>query len=485
MHGFEKEGIRITPEGLLPSTPHPAGLGSSLTHPFITTDFAEPQLELVTPPKDTLHLASRWLNQIQVYTAKALDGELMWPFSMPPRLPDKEDQIPVALFGTSSLGESKTIYRRGIGLRYGRRRQTLSGVHYNFSLDASPVVRELLDALGHDTADSLSDAYFHIVRNLYRRRSYFTYLFGATPAFDRSFNPDGMDQFKVHKDSTLYTPFATSLRISEIGYTSKVQDALPISYDSVEAYARDLASAKNTHNPDYQALSDRKSDQLSTNYLQIENELYAQFRLQQQKEPGENLVDALRKRGPGHIEIRLLDIDPECPGGVDRHSIGFLHLAMLDSLAHPSPLLTATERQELRRAEQEVIWRGREKGLTTIIEGSPVSFHDSGKRYCEEMIPLAEKMDQDDDSDFYRESLSTQIEKWESPDLTPSGKLLADLLDNDKEFIELGLDRASRNAHYFNECEQDSEIQREIESQTHKSIRTQRELELEEDTRVT
>lgn len=480
MHGFEREGIRISPDGLLSPTLHPASLGSSLTHPFITTDFTEPQLELRTPPADSLHLALHRLSQIHIYTAEALGDELMWPFSMPPRLPDREDQIPLAVYGTSSLGEKKTIYRRGIGLRYGRRRLTISGVHYNFSIDAAPMGREFLDLLGHGISGPLSDAYFHIVRNLHRRRAYFTYLFGASPAFDRSYDPPETTRFKPHKASTLYGQFATSLRLSEIGYTSKVQDALPISYDSLDAYARDLASAISTCNPDYVALSVRESDQLNANYLQAEQELYAPFRLQQLTQPGESLLDALRQRGPGYIEIRVPDIDPECSGGVAPYAMGFLHIAMLDGLMHPSPPLTSTELQELHCAQQEVIWRGREEGLKLIVDGSPVSFHDLGRRYCEEMYPLAEKMDKEDGSDLYRESLSSQIEKWTSPELTPSGKLLAHLLDNDKEFIELGLDIANKNAHHFSVCERDLEFQREIEFQTLRSREAQRDLDIGE-----
>ena len=46
--GVEKEGLRTDLQGQLVHTPHPAALGSALTHPHITTDFSESQLELVT-----------------------------------------------------------------------------------------------------------------------------------------------------------------------------------------------------------------------------------------------------------------------------------------------------------------------------------------------------------------------------------------------------------------------------------------------------
>lgn len=481
MHGLEKEGIRTNKDGLLSLTPHPAGLGSSLTHPFITTDFTESQLELRTHPSEKLHLALQRLDQIHIYTAEGIGEELIWPLSMPPRLPEKESQIPLAQFGTSPAGEKKTIYRRGIGLRYGRRRLTLSGVHYNFSIDVSPIGLELLEALGCGIASSLSDAYFHIARNLHRQRSYFTYLFGASPAIDKSFAPQPTNGLKLHQRSTLYSPFATSLRLSEIGYTSKVQDALPISYDSLDAYVRDLASAMNTCNPDYLALSAGAGDQLNANYLQVEQELYSPFRIQQETQPGESLLDVLKQRGPGYIEIRMLDIDPEGPGGVDPYALGFLHMAMLDCLMRPSPPVSATEWQELQGAQHEVVWRGREKGLKIIIDGSRVSFHQRGKRYCEAMAPLAEKMDEHDGSDFYRTSLSRQVEKWIFPERTPSGKQLAELLDNGKEFVEWGLEIAQRNAQRLKAGERDLDFQAEIKIQTERSKETQREIEQRED----
>lgn len=482
MHGFEREGIRISPDGLLSQALHPESLGSSLTHPYITTDFTEPQLELRTSPSDDLQVALHWLSQIHLYTAQALGDELVWPFSMPPRLPDGEEQIPLAVYGTSSLGEKKTLYRRGIGFRYGRRRLTLSGVHHNISIDPAVVGRELLDLPGDDNFGSLSECYFHIIRNLNRRIFYFTYLFGASPAFDKSFRAEGTSRFKQHKASTLYSEFATSLRGSDIGYNSEVQDALRIRYDSLDAFIEDLARAVNTCNPDYLAFSGRDSNQLNANYLQAEEELYAPFRPRQQLNSGEGLLDALRRRGLGYIEIRLLDIDPEHPSGIDPYAVGFLHMAMLDCLRHPSPGLGERELTELGRAHQEVIWRGREKGLQVVVDGEQSSFHDLGRRYCEELYPLAEKLDQKGGSGFYQESLRRQIEKWNAPELTPSGKILTQLLDGDKEFVELGIDIAEENGRRLAATDADADIQEEIEVETQRSRQVQLDLETEEGT---
>ena len=479
-HGFEKEGIRITPDGDLSPTRHPEGLGSSLMHPFITTDFTEPQLEFRTRPSVSLYKSLKHLQALHIYTTKALKDEYIWPFSMPPKLPAKEEDIPLAVYGRSSSGKKKTIYRRGIGLRYGRRKLTISGVHYNFSLDPSICIYGLPGGRGNDGPLSISDCYFHIIRNLYRKIFYFTYLFGASPAFDKSFEAPGINRFKQHKSSTYYGKFATSLRVSDIGYTSDVQDQLPMSYDSLATYIKSLSYAVFTCNPDYQEIGKQPFSQLNANYLQAEYELYAPFRPKQQLDAGERLLDAMGKKGVGRLEVRLPDIDPEYPDGIDPCTMGFLHLVMVDCLMSESPPLTPRETTDIRNAQRDIIWNGRKKGLCMPAGGRIQSFQDAGKKYCEGLYSLAEKMDRECGLNFYGKSLHLQIEKWESPELTPSGKMLSHLLDNNREFIQWGVEIAEKNARYYRTCESDPDSQKEIEIQTLRSIELQRELEASE-----
>ena len=467
LHGFEREGLRVTAEGLLAPTPHPTGLGDSLTHPYITTDFAEAQLEFITAPEPNLPRALDRLTQIHYYAGKVLKDERLWPFSMPPRLPEKDDQIPLAHYGSSKLATEKTTYRRGLGYRYGRRKQTLSGVHYNFSLDPEQL-KSRLPASARKNA-STSDAYFHIIRNLYRHLPFLTYLFGASPAIDKSYNVPRTPKLKPHKSHTLYAEFATSLRLSNLGYTSEVQDQIQMRYDSLSAFIKDFAWALNTINPDYEAFSNDDSKQLNANYLQNEQELYALFRPKQQLAPGEKLLQALQQKGTSHIEARLLDIDPSHPEGVDPATIAFLHIAILHCLQQPSPPLSKKETKELHENHQEVIWQGRKKDLQLSIQGAPSPFHDLGKQFCERLHPLAEELDQAEGTNFYQESLTHQIEKWNAPELTPSGKLLANLLDNGIEFLDLGLNIAEQNAKRLAASAPDPSFQQEIERQTKKS----------------
>src|SRR6201994_1954653 len=151
--GVEKESLRVTSDGVLAQTPHPAALGSALTHPSVTTDFSESQLELITGVHPSAESVLGELTEIHQIVYRAIGDELLWASSMPCRLP-ADDAIPLGQFGSSNVGRAKTVYRMGLSYRYGRRVQKISGHHYNFSLP-----------------EPLSnDAYFGLIRN-FRRSS--------------------------------------------------------------------------------------------------------------------------------------------------------------------------------------------------------------------------------------------------------------------------------------------------------------------------
>ena len=159
---------------LLSQQPHPHGLGSALTHSRITTDYSEALMEFITPPKASIEEVLSELKDIHAVVHGHLDeGEKLWPLSMPCMLDDEEEQIPLANYGTSNIGRFKTLYRRGLGVRYGRRMQTISGVHYNLSFPDT-----LFEALqAHETDHALqqmnlqdyrSHRYFALIRNFIR-----------------------------------------------------------------------------------------------------------------------------------------------------------------------------------------------------------------------------------------------------------------------------------------------------------------------------
>lgn len=129
--GFEKESLRVNPEKKISNASHPKALGSSLMHPRITTDYSEALLEFITPPTDAVEEPLNILHEIHQFTYSVLKDEYLWAASMPCLL-GQENDIPIAEYGSSNFGRLKNVYRRGLGHRYGRKMQTIAGLHYNF-----------------------------------------------------------------------------------------------------------------------------------------------------------------------------------------------------------------------------------------------------------------------------------------------------------------------------------------------------------------
>src|SRR5216683_5723601 len=177
--GIEKESLRVRSDGALSQAPHPPALGSPLTHPHITTDFSEAQLELITGVHDSVDACLQELTWIHQVVYRHIGDEILWCASMPCNLP-ADNQIPIGRYGTSNVGRAKTVYRIGLAHRYGRRMQTISGIHYNFSL--ADVNWPTLGWPG-----GANEAYFALIRNFRRHRWLLLYLLGASPATCSSF----------------------------------------------------------------------------------------------------------------------------------------------------------------------------------------------------------------------------------------------------------------------------------------------------------
>ena len=209
--GIEKESLRSMASGALAMTPHPAALGSALTHPHITTDYSESQLELITRAFTDVDACLDELTQIHQFVYRQLGDEMLWVGSMPCGLPTDET-IPIGRYGSSNVGRAKSVYRVGLGHRYGRRMQTISGIHYNWSLPKLS-----------------SDAYFALIRNFRRHSFLLLYLFGASPAVCSSFVAGREHELQTLHGNTLYLPHATSLRMGRLGYQSDAQSTLAVS----------------------------------------------------------------------------------------------------------------------------------------------------------------------------------------------------------------------------------------------------------------
>jgi len=459
--GIEKEGLRVDGEGRIAATPHPAALGSKLTHPHITTDYSEALLEYITPVYCRPGDAMAFLADLHRFSYRHLDGELIWPASMPARL-DGNDSVPIADFGDSNIGVMKTVYRKGLDLRYGRIMQSIAGVHYNVSLPDD--LWQLLRELEGDTDTSLEDyrsaRYFGLIRNFRRHSWLLLYLFGASPALDRSFLPDGRvpEKLKPHGDATLVSRHATSLRMSDLGYQNKVQEQLKICFNSLSNYVNTLRHAIATPWQDYRRLGVNEGGewrQLNANILQIENEYYSDIRPKRVARHDETPSQALEARGVEYIEVRCLDLNPFLPLGVDETQVRFLDTFLMWCLLSESPWIPDDECDRLDDNRRLVVERGRDPALRLLQDGRHRSIADWGGEILAEMAPVAELLDRLEEGEPHGESLAALTPLLEDPALTPSGRLLARLESTGESFLEAMLGLAREQAEGFRETPMD------------------------------
>ena len=409
--GLEKESLRADRQGWLAMTPHPAALGSALTHPCITTDFSESQLELITAPHLAPEASLAELRQIHQFVQRQIGDELLWASSMPCELP-ADETIPIGHYGSSNLGRAKSVYRMGLGLRYGRRMQTISGIHYNWSIP------------GLSNADC-----FALIRNFRRHSFLLLLLTGASPAVCGSFVAGRSHELEPLGEQTLGLPHATSLRMGRLGYQSDAQAALNVSYNSLEGYAASLHGALTTPHPPYETIGVRNPggeyNQLATSLLQIENEFYGTIRPKRTIRPGERPLHALRERGVEYVEVRCMDLDPFEPLGITEQTMRLLDVFLLHCLLADSPPDTPQEVAALARNQHRTAARGREPGLMLERNGSEVLLVDWGRELLAAFAPIADRLDRAMGGGGYAHALAEARRRLNAPDTTPSARVLA------------------------------------------------------------
>ncbi len=411
--GIEKESLRAQADGKLALTPHPAALGSPLTHPHITTDFSESQVELVTGVHASVEAVIAELtevHQVVYHELKALRDEMLWVSSMPCGLPTDET-IPLGRYGTSNVGRAKSVYRMGLSHRYGRRMQTISGIHYNWSL---PGVT--------------SEQYFGLIRNFRRQAFLLLYLFGASPAVCSSFVAGREHLLQPLGDCAMYLPWATSLRMGRLGYQSDAQASLAVSYNSLESYAASLEEALTVPYPAYEAIGIQNPggdyNQLATTLLQIENEFYGTIRPKRVIFPGERPLHALRERGVEYVEVRLMDLDPFEPVGIQAQVGHFIDLFLLHCLLADSPPDTPEEIAALKANQHLTAARGREPGLLLRRGGHEVVLVDWAAEIMTELAPIAAAVDKALGVSAYAEALTLATARLADERLLPSARVL-------------------------------------------------------------
>ena len=452
--GLEKESLRVMPEGGIAQTPHPAAWGSPLTHPLITTDFSEALTELVTPPCDSIPEVIQSLDDIQNFIYRNLDNEILWATSMPCVVAG-ETSIPLAQYGSSNAAKIKTAYRRGLGLRYGRAMQVIAGVHFNYSFsdDFLRLYQQLLKN-NEPYQDFVSEQYMGLVRNLLRYGWLVPYLFGASPAVCKSFLNGQRTILQEFNDNTYFEPYATSLRLGDIGYQNNKEDLAGIKacYDSLEAYAESLQRAINTPCPAYEAIGVKEDDeylQLNANILQIENEYYSTVRPKQILLGNEKPSVALKKRGVAYIELRSVDVNAFDPHGINSEQLHFLEVLMLFCLLEESPVLSKSEIDAIDENLVLVAHKGRTPGLGLRRGDEKISLQDWASELCNKMKPVACLLDRAHYCENYFSSVKSQIASVFDPDLTPSARMLSEMRDYNEGFFHHAQRMSKHHYQYY------------------------------------
>ena len=483
LRGAEREALRTSYGGKLSQKPHPQGLGSALTHPQITTDFSESLLEFITPPTHRVEDLINHLDVIQRYTLSQLEDEILWTSSMPCILGD-DDQIPIAQYGHSNNGKMKSIYRTGLGHRYGRAMQTVSGIHYNFSLPNA-----FWALLSHeensiaDLQEFKNQKYFSLIRNFRRHYWLLIYLFGASPALCKSFVKGKDHNLEELEDGhTLYLPYATSLRMGDLGYQSKTQESLYVCYNDIESYTKTLCCAITSSHKPYERIGKQTSSgdylQLNTNILQIENEFYSAIRPKRTAQPGETALSALENRGVEYIEARCLDVDPFSPLGITKQQIRFLDTFLLYCAIKDSPKTTQEESQQVLKNQKKVVSYGREPGLLLHnLKGGEISLQEWGISLIEAMKPVAELLDESKSTNEHSDSLIEQMEKLTSPDLTPSARILQIMREESLSYPEFALKMSHTHNETLTKTPIDEKMAIRMEAMAEESTLEQKALE--------
>ena len=483
--GVEKESLRVTPDGRLARTPHPPGLGSALTNEHITTDFSEALIELVTPAFTQSWELLQYLTDLHQFVYRHLGNELLWATSMPCAI-DSDEAIPIAQYGTSNVGRMKTIYREGLGVRYGRMMQAISGVHFNYSFparfwEAYAALRESRDS----GQQFISSSYFDLLRN-YRRYGWIVlYLFGVSPVVCKSFLRGCVDGLKELTPGTLYEPYATSLRMSDLGYRNRDQAGLSVSVNSLDEYIRDLTRAITTPHPPYEAIgvkvktaAGEQYKQLNANILQIENEYYSFIRPKRVARSGERPTKALARAGVEYVEVRALDVSAFDPVGVNQNKLRFLEAFLAMCVLRDSPLIAADDEAKLDQNHLVVARRGREPGLMLVREGREVALRDWARELVDSMAGICEVLDQGDPLRPYGNALAVQAAKLENAALTPSARLLNELTSSGESFFAQALRMSTLHKDYFLEMYAPNEERlAEFAAGAAESLERQRKLE--------
>jgi len=481
--GIEKESLRITTDGKLAQSPHPQGLGSALTHDSITTDYSEALMEFITPVSQSIENSLTTLEEIHTYVHQNLGDEILWSASMPCIMTGDEN-IPVAQYGSANVARMKTVYRYGLGHRYGRLMQTIAGIHYNFSMPQSFWQRAWeSDGSPGSITDYISDRYLGLIRNFQRYSWLLVYLYGASPAVCASFLR-GNDNHELtpfdEQARSLHMPYGTALRMGDLGYNSEAQKDLNICYNSLDDYVDTLRRAIQQPHPEYAAIPSGQGgnyQQLNDSLLQIENEFYSPIRPKRVAYSGETPLGALRRGGIEYIEVRCIDVSPFTPVGLDAPQIRFMDTFLLFCLLEESPACTDHEQTVMDHNLETIVNRGREPGLMLKNCADEQPFSEIANTLLQSMEGIAGLLDSAFDSSDYSATLGDQKAKVADPELTPSARVLREMRETKLPFFRLEMEYSKRWAEHFRSTPLAPDTARKLEEEARRSLQAQSDIE--------
>jgi glutamate--cysteine ligase len=452
--GVEKEGLRVTDsDATLSQSRHPVALGSALTHASITTDYSEALLEFITPVSESIEATEKALADLHRFTAQNLEGELLWNASMP-CIVNGDAGIPIAEFGHSNVGQMKRVYRNGLSVRYGRKMQAIAGIHYNFSLPAHfwDVALEYVQS-EHDATAFQTEGYLGLIRNFFSRVWLLLYLLGASPTVCASFLQGNRSHplLPMGDDHHSYfLPYATSLRMGDLGYTSNAQGGMDVCYNDLNQYITTLRKAILTPHAPYRAfqkMDNGERAQLNNSLLQIENEFYSPIRPKRVTRSGEPPVVALARSGIEYVEVRCVDINPFTPHGIDADTMRLIDLFLIACLIDDSPLCDEEGQRRNRENLQRVVSHGRDPALTLLSHsGEEVTLAELATPILDRMTEIASWFDGDSKDRIYEDVVRDTRQRVSDPSKTLSARMLKEMDASGLSFWQLA-NRYSRQWH--------------------------------------
>ena len=451
--GFEKECLRVV-NNQISQSPHPISIGSSLCSKYITTDFSEAQLELITPPYDNNINALRFLDDIQHFVSNNLGNEILWPFSVPPNI-DSDRHIPIGKYGISNEGKFRELYRKGLAQRYGRQMQSISGFHVNYSLSEDIWELPLLKKSTSCIKDLRSESYMNMLRNIFEMNWIILFLFGSTPVIPKKLSNIIGGSQKPLNGSLIYMPYATSLRMSDFGYNNLIRSKLKVSLNSTEEYTSDLLEATKTISEAFHKISLDKTNQMqqiNSNVLQIEDEYYAVARAKSKIQSKDRLLKKLKIGGINYIELRSLDLNPFNRLGIEFESVLFIELLLVYCFFKKSRKFNKNEIQKIIENDLNVSKYGRKPNLHLLRNNKKVSLVKWGNDILDEMTLVAEKFGEQ--SEDYLNIINKYRLQINDPRETLSALFLDQITLNKNSFVNFGNHLGEERRKYYSEIKQ-------------------------------